>query len=196
MSHANNEAPKQFQATVSVLKRFRFKVGATAVVNQFISSNQLAAFQSIVLSTVSAQPLFTKVRLVSVEIFGPMSATLEPVTVSLEFYDPGTGIFSNNSKIHTDTSMSSVHCAHIYARPDDDSIASKWTNPTISNSNLFLINCPANTIIDIIMEGVYNDGETPLAAITIASTVYPNGSIGVVPPLQALTALGLVSLNR
>lgn len=194
MQNNANSAPAQFQATISVIKRFRFKTGSPASVTTVTTAN-LVAFQSLMLSTNFAQPLFTKTRLISVEVFGPMSSTLEPVTVSVEFNQMSSTVaLSSNSKIHTDTSMSSVNCAHVYAKPSKDSTASKWQLPLATGSDLFTVNTPANSIVDIVMEACYNDGEVPPTQVAVPVPVTIAGSIGVFPPTSSWRPLGLPSL--
>lgn len=150
--------------------------------------------QSLILTTTSAQPLIDRVRVVSVEMFAPMPATLVPVTVSLEWLSTSGSVFNSSSRIITDTSMTASVCAHVHCVPEPDSIASKWLTVSSSANDVMTLRAPINTIVDFVFEFALNDGGAPPPAATILATAQPIGSIGVVSPDVTMAALGLPAL--
>lgn len=186
-------APRQFPATITQVKRFRFQ--CIAAVNAVtISAYELAAMQSFILSSTTARPLIDRVRLVSVEMFAPMTATLIPVTVSLEWLNNSSTQFNCSSRIITDTSMTASVCAHVHCVPEQDSIASKWLSVGSQAVDVVALSAPINTIIDFVFEFALNDGAAPPPVATILATAQPLGSIGVVSPDATMAALGLPAL--
>jgi hypothetical protein len=181
-------APRQFQASISKSHRFRFIT--TAAIDASVTSVNLAAFQSLVVSSTSVTPLIDRVKIQSVEIFGSMGQSLAPVTVSLEWVNP-SGAFGSSTKIHTDTSMTASSCAYIKCVPDARSISGQWVNVDVANYVLFKMVAPINSIIDIVLQFVLSDGAAtnPLAGTFTA----PVNSIGVLA-LTDTTVLGLPSL--
>lgn len=188
-------APKQFIASITLTKRFRFQCSGTTPFEATLNPAELAGLQSVVLTNTTAQPLIQRLRIRSFELFGPMPASLIPVTVELEYLGASNDIFDSASKIHTDTSMTASCCAHVHRAPDEESVASKWLNPTAPNFDVVRISGPPNMIVDIVLDIVYNDGEAPPSVITIAATTQPIGSVGVVSPDSRMNALGLPALT-
>lgn len=178
----------QYQASFSQTKRVRFQAPDSGL--YVITAQALCWAQSLLLTTTTAQPLFDRLRIVSVEIYGPMDSSLTPVTVSVEWINPGGPSFGSPSKIYSDTSMGSALCAFVKTHPPKDSHSSMWLNPLTSAGPLMNITIPDNSIIDFTVEYVYNDGETPLAVKTITTNSDPIGTIICVPPIS-----GFISVN-
>lgn len=190
----NHLAPKQFAASITQIKRFRFQFVSAPAGQVLLNAASMGCFQSVVLTSTTAQSLFNRVRVVSVELFAPMPDTLAPVTVSLEWISDASN-FSTSSRIYSDTSMTASMCAHLHCVPEPDSFASKWQYVGSSSANIIGITCPINTIVDIVLEFCLNDGETPFAVQTILTTTQPIGSIGVKSPVASMAALGLPALR-
>ncbi len=176
-------------ASITVSKRFRFSFAAGGAIT--INNTRIGSFLSLAVGT-NAYPLIDRFRIRRVELFGPMTTQLVPVTVKLEFTASPTNAFDSSTKLYSDTSMSSVSAAHLSVKPEEESIASKWVRVDSSSPlTLFIATLPANGIMDISMDVVLNDGSTPPNPVGITSTP-TSGTIGTVPPPGAVS-LGLQS---
>ncbi len=164
-------------------KRFRFSL--TAAGQQTISASDILAFLSLRVTDPAGSdyfPLIDKFRIELVELYGPMSGSLAPVTVAFEWVASASG-FSVPSKKRSDTSMSSSCCAYTSYRPDRDSLSNEWMNT--STGSLFTVNGPASTVMDIVVLFALNDG-------SIITTANYQGYIGTRPP-TGFTPLGWTS---
>ena len=190
-------APMPFQASITVSKKFRFSV-PTATTGFVLNSRDVSAFLTIVLGAVgststSASALIDRFKIRRIEVFGPMSQTLAPVTVRLEYLNSsGTQAFSANSKLYSDTSMSSVSAAHLVTAPDPDSLVAKWISGTSTQVELVRFILPANSIVDITIDLVLNDGAQPVGVVL--SPAADGGTVGTHPP-TGWVSLGLPNLS-
>jgi len=88
----------------------------------------------------------------------------------------------------TDTSNSVSHVAHVKSKPPQNSLSGFWSTYSGTPTNLFILNVPTATVIDVSVSFVLNDGvnSTPTNGVTVG------GSIGAVTYgyLDSLTAAG------
>jgi hypothetical protein len=187
--------PEPFQASITFSKKFRFQI-ASAGTRAWVPADVIY-FLSLVgtangASTLVAFPLIDRFRIVQIELFGPMTATLAPVTVKLEYSSAGSAQFNSASKLYSDTSMSSSSAAHIKAAPEPDSVAAMWLGNT-NTQTLFNTTLPINGIMDITLEIVLNDGGTPGPVSGTAPSGGAIGTVGTQAP-AGYTSLGLPNL--
>ncbi len=119
-----------------------------------------------------------------------MASDLKPVTTSVNW--TGINPVGVPSTLASDTSMGASLCAHVKSRPPRGSAAAMWL-VIGSNSTVFELTAPANSIIDVDLDVVLNDGkgaQTVLAAVAgaTAGVLYvralnSNGSNNI-PPLS------------
>jgi hypothetical protein len=161
--------PPKYDATVICHQKFRFQASA-AMVNEVIGTTNLLSLLQMAVSTTSGQALFTGVRLRRVSVWGPPAADLVPVTVSVEYASGSSGFgIGNRPQIHADTSVGATRVAAVSAAPDKDSAADMWQNRTssaISNGAVFILNGPINSIVDVDLDLVLQNGETASGAST------------------------------
>jgi len=180
--------PEAFQASVSFFKRFRIQfasAGTTVFTNQ-----DMGRLLSVVLTPTDAIPLVDRFRIQRIEVFGPMSSTLVPVTVKLEYLG-STGSVTGTTKLYSDTSMSSVAAAYLNVRPDPNSGPGMWNLGGPNTTNMVSITYPAATIIDIVLEVTLNDGAVVTTPFVVAGGVA--GQLGTKCPTGA-SSLGLPNL--
>lgn len=182
-------APPAFNATVIARKRLRFS-GTAASGNTPVTFQDIYDLLVVATGATSATQLFSGARVRNVSIWGPMSATLAPVTCAIEY--PPIGAFPGQpSRIKSDTSMGSTRAAYVSFRPPVDSVAARWLPaPNIGTVFLNLI-YPAGSIIDIDLDLTLQNGETPqtVGAAVVGATagkVYcraldSNGGVNLVP---------------
>lgn len=189
--------PPPFNASAVVRKVFRFQSNAALAALPITSTNLLDAW-CMAVTTTGAYRLASSFRLNNVKLWGPMSSSLVPVTVSLEYAADAASGLSSPNMLRSDTSMSSSYAAHVAFAPPDKSLASNWFGRA-ATSPLFTVNGPINTVIDVDVSFVLQNGETPavstaaLVAATVG-TVYLRGLDGVaaattvLPPVSYTTA--------
>lgn len=183
-------APLPFQATISLTKRFRFTTGGTGG-SLSLSPLDLMGFLCIPAGVPNfSWSLMDRVRVRSVEMFGPMAQNLQPVTVKLEYLgSQATAGLAGSSRLYSDTSMTSAASAHLHQAPDEHSLASMWLASSTS-LEVVRLTYPANTVIDVVLDIVLNDGGS---AVSIPTTIAPaNGTIGTHAPTgSSWVSLGL-----
>jgi len=167
--------PPVFDAALSSKHRFRFQASAP-LVNTIIGTANLLGLLKMAVTATSAQSLLTAVRIKRVAIWGPPAADLVPVTTSIE-YSVGTGAanIGNRPRVFSDTSVGSTRVAAVSISPDPQSAASMWQlrqTTATTNGAVFILNGPANSIVDVDMDVVIQNGETAsAAAVTVGATV-------------------------
>jgi hypothetical protein len=176
--------PGQFKATASFRKIVRQQC-ITATV-QTITAENLLDLHFIAATSVLGYRIVDAVKIHKVELWAPMPSSLVPVTVSIEWTGIQTGVTSvsgQSSQIFSDTSMGADRCAHVMSRPPAGSQAAFWQSGD-SQLNVFKLNVPVNTIIDIEATFVLNDDETvqamqnPVLVSATAATLYQGGIDG------------------
>jgi len=185
-ARGSRTAPPPFNATISVMrKKFRFQNNGVAGPYTITDSELLDLF-CVASSTTAAYRLASAVRLRSIQIWAP-AASGGAVTTSVEF--PQTGqVFSGPTTVRSDTSMGATNNAHVSAVPPKDSLQSKWIS-TGNGVNYLILVLPENSIVDIAMDLVLQNGEAP-HAVTAAVTGATVGSIYV----RALDSAGSADL--
>jgi len=183
-------APPPFNATLVTRKRLRFEASsASPTTGTLITSQDLYDLICMATSATAAFQIMTGVRIRNIHIWGPMSASLAPVTVAIEYLSTGN-FLGQPSKIKSDTSMGATRAACVNFRPPPKSLLENWV-PANSTANLIALYFPANSIIDVEFDFVTQNNEAPFAvgAAVLAATVGKvycraldsNGSVLLVP---------------
>lgn len=162
-----NVNPPQINSNVRTQHRFRF-LASGAVTNQIISSNGLLGMSGTI-GTVTNSTVtlcYESVRLKSVEVWAPPAAQGGAATVSVEWI----GSANSPSIEVSDTTMSVAQNAHIKCAPPKMSLASFWQISDTS-ANLFTLNCPTGSVVDISVELMFVDRSTAPATISAIATV-------------------------
>jgi hypothetical protein len=186
--------PPQFNPTIQATHKFRFR--STAAFNLSVITSDLMQLLVIGTSATTTASAYSAFRLRKVKMWGPMAADLVPVTVSLEFLNAqaNSGLGSRRT-LHTDTSMGATESAYISASPEAESSAAAWQNVITASTNTngcaFTISGPINTVIDVVLDIVMQNGEPPFVGATgtalVPGTWYGNsldgGATGLLPPI-------------
>ncbi len=164
-----------FDAAVATTHRFRFQANAP-LVNTVIGSANLLGLLKMAATTTTAYALFNAVRIKKVSVWAPPASDLVPVTGSLEYsIGTGAGNIGNRPRVYSDTSVGSTRVAAVAAAPDKNSAAAMWqlrSSSLTTNGAVFTLNGPLNTIVDVELDVVIQNGETPAGATgTTAATV-------------------------
>lgn len=179
--------PDAFQAAVVVTKTLRFQ--SNAAFNTTFQANNWLDLLCMADTAVTAQRLFSSMKVHSIKMWGPMASTLVPVSVSCEFHtDAIVGVGAPN-KITSDTSMGSNSCAYLHCGPPANSLAAMWQSRA-ANQPLVTLTGPVNTVIDVSLSLCLQNGEAALAVANAlvgatVGTVYCRG-------LDAIAAAGTV----
>lgn len=135
---------------------FRF-TASSALNSVLISQRELMNLVLIGSGTTASNRVFASVRVRGVEMWGPMSSTLAPVTVSIE-YDADTSVLGARKLQKSDTSMGATRSAYVSLKPRPRSLASMWFGDSASN-NLFRVSGPAGTVLDLHLSLVLRNTE-------------------------------------
>jgi len=157
--------PGTLKANVELSHKFRFL--STGAFNGAIQDTFLLAACGVVnTTTTAASSIAQSVKLLSVEVWAPVSAQGAAVTVSLLW--PTTG--QNMGREVSDTSVSVSKVAHIMSKPPKFSDSSFWNNG--AGTTLFNLVVPTASIIDVSLSYVLNDNNTaPVSVVTVGGNV-------------------------
>jgi len=157
--------PGTLKANIELSHKFRFL--STGAFNGSIQDNFLLAACGVVSTTnLSASAIAQSVKLLSVEVWAPVSAQGAAVTVSLLW--PTTG--QNMGREVSDTSVSVSRVAHILSKPPKFSDSSFWNNG--AGTTLFNLTVPTASIIDVSLSYVLNDNNSnPVTVTTVGGNV-------------------------
>lgn len=150
-------------AAVATTHRFRFQSNA-ALTNVVIGSSNLLGLLKMAATSTTAYALFNAVRIKRVSVWAPPASDLVPVTASLEYsIGTGAGNIGNRPRVYSDTSVGSTRVAAVSAAPDKQSAAAMWqlrSSSLTTNGAVFTLNGPLNTIVDVELDAVLQNGET------------------------------------
>lgn len=155
--------------------------GTIAIEGRDLSSTLVVL--DVVGAAPAARPLFGSARLMSVDMWAAATAATSPATVAVIWADETSGI---NREV-SDTSMSPMDIAHVHSKPPRDHPSSFWRRENDSNVMCYLT-VTNGTIIDIVIEGVLQDGALP--ANSPAGVAF-TGVLGVVYAMPLDTSSNL-----
>lgn len=187
-------SPPAFTAAIVVRKTFRFQSNAAFTATNVTAVNLLDLL-CMADTAVTAYRLASAVRVRRVSLWAPMSSSLAPVTASVEWAGYAVATVGAPPITKSDTSMG-YRPAYVTDSPPTNSIAGMWQGRA-STSNLMQIAGPINTVIDVDLEFVLQNGEPPLAvanapAGATVGTVYLRGLDGLA---AAATVFPAISYN-
>jgi len=157
--------PPQFDSTVKFTHKFRFLSNSAAT-----STITRARLLNLLVSATAANTanrIFSGARLIKVEVWAVQGASsanpFNTATVSLEW------ISNLSPTTEVSDSGNAENTAHISCKPPSMSTGAFWSM-TGSNEteSLFILTVPVGSIVDVTVELVCMDGETPVV-VTIGS---------------------------
>jgi hypothetical protein len=172
--------PPEYVATVRFPHRFRFQTstgGATASIIRAELLNQIL----VATTTTTWGRVMSAVKLNKVEIWGfaGIGTTGVPALASVEFLG-----LQGPSTVFSDVQIG-MQPAHVVAQPPPDSLNRFWSNSGQNETDaLFTIVAPADSIVDVHLDCVLQDGETAVTGGGIAGAtvgqVYYSGLDSIV----------------
>jgi hypothetical protein len=166
---SRNANPPQIESNLNYSHKYRFLTSAS-VTNVGIQDTYVLQSTGGICTTVnSVVSIFAKsFKITKIEMWAPPASQGSAATISIDWLG-----FGNSPNIeHSDTTLSVSHNAHVVTRPPKNSLASFWQKAT--NVQLFILNCPANTVIDISVSLMMQDEETALTTVNVATGVLGN----------------------
>ncbi len=157
--------PPQMLSNVVLSHKFRY-LSSSAFFGGISPAQVLAALGvcCTVVNTTAAL-LFRSFKINHVEIWSPPPSQGSASTVSIEW----EGFQNSPSREYSDTTLSVSRNAHISCSPPKNSTAGFWQ--LASGTNLFTLNVPANTVIDLSISYIETDDESATSTVAIATGV-------------------------
>jgi hypothetical protein len=181
----------QHIGSIRITKKIRFTVVTTQLFENSFTQTQLLDLLAVVTTAnTTAYRLCSAMRIRKVEIWAvpPNVATGAQVgtAVAIE-YNSNTvaGLGSPSVRVSDATQNPSVY-AHVVAKPDEFSLAGAWFNDGAS-SPVLTLTAPVGGIVDITLDLVFRDKETPVATRAITSGAL--GAMGIVPFLYPTSGM-------
>jgi len=162
--------PPQFSSNLRLKHRFRFQ--ASGAFNAAITNSDIIAACGSICTIANAQvtsfALSVKIR--KIEVWSAPASQGSGSTISIDWF----GLGNSPNVEHSDTSLSVATNAHLVTRPPPASLASFWQKATATG--VFTLVCPANSVVDIVLDILLADGEltqnVAVASGTLASTYF------------------------
>jgi hypothetical protein len=167
--------PPPFEAVPGFTKKFRFT--ASSGVGNSVTVVQLLRALVAAVSATTVVSILQAVKLLKVEVWGPVPTPPAISNISLLWGDPAPGVagLGTSGKVVSDTAMGTASPPHFSARPDPKSWAADWlSDPT--TDGLFYLTCGANSVVDLTL------------SCTLASIA--------IPPLLTVTNLNTNSIGQ
>jgi hypothetical protein len=156
-------------ALKSLAPQFNFKIryqASVAVTGRDILVGDLLDSLSFAINAGAEFRTLFAVRIKQIEMWGPQDSTFSPVVLGLIWLSNGV-LFGGPSKIISDTSMGATEVAYVKSSPPKGSLASQWFQSTSTQTTPVMeIGFPANAIVDVLFEGVFNYNGIPYACNT------------------------------
>lgn len=157
-----NPKPPSFDASHHYVQRFRF-VCTLPVTEYPINPSDFANLLAVVTGTASGvttmQPIYTRFRIKSVEMWAIPTSLTAPVTVSISPQNTGDSAV-NTERTVSDTSKSLTEYAYVKFKPKLTSALGQWQTQT-STGGALRFNCPGATIIDVVLHVYLCNAELP-----------------------------------
>ena len=172
-----------------ISKAFRFRVDTADASGSAYTYSQILDLYAMAISATAAYRLCTAVRLRKCEIwacpFSAASAPQLPVVLQIEFPQQVGGSLGGRPQIESSVSLTPLQLAHVSAVPASGTLQSMWQYG--SSQPAFVLTCPQGSVVDLHLEFVMQNGETPVA-VTPALSGLTTGSVIIVNPTSASTA--------
>jgi len=150
-------APPTFNAAVVIRKKLRFVASGAGQAN--VTQQNILDLLCVATSATAAYRLMSAVRIRNITVWGPMSSSLVPVTVSVEY--PNVSYISGPTKIRSDSSMGATKAGLVIFPPPPDSMQVNWL---ADNSQIAaILQIVTGSVVDIDLDLVLQNGETPVA---------------------------------
>jgi len=165
-------------------KRMRFSAPTAAPVDAPTIITTIDIFNLLLVvggSDGEGLPIISAFRIRSVSITAPFQTTSS--FCSVEFVSSTSGNVGSRPLVFSDTSLSTASPAFVMAKPSKESAPSKWQNREAAVGTTgadFLLRHSANAVVDLIIDLVIQNGQTP-----------PGGV-----PTPGVPVLGQVILNN
>ncbi len=161
--------PPQYNAEFSTTVRLRFSANG-ALVNEQISQTDILDLFCMATGVAAAYRVFASARVKSIEIWGPAAAA-GLATVSVTWV--GSGNFAGPRQNISDSTLGSARPAHVKSKAPGGSVAGMWFADTSTGGNIIVLDGPASSVVDIVIEfTVRNDeGAVAVTAAVAAATV-------------------------
>jgi len=158
-------SPPSLSSTFRLNNTIRF-INSSALAKVQITDQDILDLLCSASAATVANQICDAFRIRKVKVWSPMTATLVPVTATLEWSNTAQS-FSGDAMQHSDTSMGSTCPAFISCKPPKGSLQDKWSGSNVGTS-YFALTCPANSVIDFTVQLRLRDGSQVIQAVTHA----------------------------
>lgn len=138
---------------------------------QTITVDDLLDLVCVATGAAVAYRLCAGVKIKSVEMWGANSAGNSSNTVQLEWLQ--TLLTGGPDDVFNDTALGLADVAHIHSKPPVGSRCEMWLSTTALSSgndvNLFTLTVPQGGIVDIVLEQVLYDTDTPISVTGVVA---------------------------
>jgi len=167
----NAMAPPQIKSNIVITHKYRYTASSAVSGTSFNAGNLvLSAGSMCTVTNTTVTSLFSSVKVDAVEIWSPPASQGSFATCAIEWNGSAAQAVAANLEI-SDTSVSTAQPAHLRSHPPPQSLAGFWQTPGIANNALFVLNCPAGSIVDVTMSLIMNDDEDTAIAGGVATGV-------------------------
>jgi hypothetical protein len=162
---ARMNRPSQLKSNIQVHHKFRF-LASSSFIGSINTQTMMGIAGVMASSTTNAYVIASTMKINSIEAWTPPASQGSAATVSLIW----AGYNNAPEREVSDTTVSVSTPAYIKSSPPTDSLAKFWFNQ-VSNQNIFVLNAPVGTIVDVDVDFIlFDDAEVQTAVVLIGAT--------------------------
>lgn len=184
------QSPPQFNSSFVIKKRLRFQA-STASTGLNLSAQSFGDLWCVAATATSAYQLAESVRLRRISIWSPPSASLVPVTCSIDWLGSAAGTFGNSKRV-SDTSMSQAP-ARVTAAPPEGSQVGQWLAASGNSQTIVTLAYAAGSVIDIKYDLIVRDAATSASVAAALGVAGATVGANYIRPLDSTAGTATLS---
>jgi len=161
--------PPPWSPNIVGTRKIRFQ--ATAASGSPFSTVTFTNLQGLMTTAILTTQVYSMIyaaKIKLIEIWGPPSSSLAPVTVMVKYPAITNSSVSSPEVVHSDTSVGATVPAYVRSKPPKNSIVSMWLSQG-DTLTLFQLSFPLNAIVDFTFQYqmAFNPPSTALPSIGV-----------------------------
>lgn len=162
--------PDEIKCNSVVKSKYRYASIALQAATTITVKNLLEAMGQVQTDATHVQSVFSCVRIKKVQIWGPAAAAGGHADISVRWATGGNNVVDD---VKTNTTISTANSCYYESTPPPNTFSSMWWDSAAAATVLFDISCPANAIVDVMLEGRLRNSiaQPTTTVVVVAKTV-------------------------
>jgi len=163
------DLPPRLQLTPHLNQVFRFKAGSEGSITPITVGNLISSMGAIASTTTSVHSVCSSVKVVSITAFPP-AGTASNSTVTLSWQGGSSG--QQDDELFDESIPEGITSTKsLKFVPPPKSLASFWIESTQASDEVFTVDCPSGTILDVHLMGAFSVAFAQVTTTVTSATV-------------------------